>query len=111
MASGHRPAGSTGVSSEAHLSADLTDDQRKAAEAFADWLTSPADGTPFVLSGFAGSGKTFLSMRLLRQVEASGLCWTVVAPTHKAVGVLRQALELEGSNPPGIPPPFTACCG
>ena len=43
MASGYRPAGSTGVSSEAHLSADLTDDQRKAAEAFADWLTSPAD--------------------------------------------------------------------
>ena len=91
------------MSSEAHPNADLTDDQRKAAEAFADWLTSPADGTPFVLSGFAGSGKTFLSMRLLRQVEASGLCWTVVAPTHKAVGVLRQALELEGLQPTWYP--------
>ena len=28
-------------------------------------------------------------MRFLAQVEATGLCWTVVAPTHKAVGVLR----------------------
>ena len=101
MASGRRPAGSTGVSSEAHSTADLTDDQRKAAEAFADWLASPADGTPFVLSGFAGSGKTFLSMRLLRQVEASGLWWTVVAPTPKAVGGVRPALELGGRQPTG----------
>jgi exodeoxyribonuclease-5 len=83
--------------------AELTGDQQIASDAFAAWLASPADGTPFVLSGFAGSGKTFLSMRLLRQVEASGLCWTVVAPTHKAVGVLRQALELEGLNPAWYP--------
>ena len=83
--------------------ADLTADQQDAADAFAAWLNQPVDGTPFVLSGFAGSGKTFLSMRLLRQVEASGLCWTVVAPTHKAVGVLRQALELEGLQPTWYP--------
>ncbi len=83
--------------------ADLTADQQEAADAFAAWLKQPVDGTPFVLSGFAGSGKTFLSMRLLRQVEASGLCWTVVAPTHKAVGVLRQALELEGLQPTWYP--------
>ncbi|MGB1775405.1 MAG: ATP-dependent DNA helicase [Synechococcus sp.] len=83
--------------------AELTADQASATEAFAAWLKAPADGTPFVLSGFAGSGKTFLSMRLLRQVEDSGVCWTVVAPTHKAVGVLRQALELEGLNPTWYP--------
>ena len=83
--------------------AELTADQQAAADAFAAWLNQPVDGTPFVLSGFAGSGKTFLSMRLLRQVEASGLCWTVVAPTHKAVGVLRQALELEGLQPTWYP--------
>ena len=81
----------------------LTADQQIAAESFSAWLESPADGCPFVLSGFAGSGKTFLSMRLLRQVEASGLCWTVVAPTHKAVGVLRQALDLEGLQPTWYP--------
>ena len=69
------------------LTADLTVDQRAAAEAFAAWLQGSSDDTPFVLSGFAGSGKTFLSIRRLRMVEATGLCWTVVAPTHTAVGV------------------------
>ena len=83
--------------------AELTADQAAAAEAFAAWLEGPADGAPFVLSGLAGSGKTFLSMRFLRQVEVSGLCWTAVAPTHKAVGVLRQALDLEGLNPTWYP--------
>ena len=67
--------------------ADLTADQQEAADAFAAWLKQPVDGTPFVLSGFAGSGKTFLSMRLLRQVEASGLCWTVVAPTLSLIHI------------------------
>jgi len=83
--------------------ADLTADQSAAAESFAGWLQQSPDGTPFVLSGFAGSGKTFLSIHLLRQVEALGLCWTVVAPTHKAVGVLRQALDLEGLQPTWYP--------
>ena len=83
--------------------ADLTVDQSAAAESFAGWLQQSPDGTPFVLSGFAGSGKTFLSMHLLRQVEVLGLCWTVVAPTHKAVGVLRQALDLEGLQPTWYP--------
>ena len=46
-----------------------------------------------MLRGYAGTGKTFLSARLLEHVERSGLCWTVVAPTHKAVGVLRRQLE------------------
>ena len=70
----------------------LTAGQAAAAEAFATWLAAPWDGTPFVLSGYAGTGKTFLCRQLLQQVERSGLCWTVVAPTHKAVGVLRQQL-------------------
>jgi exodeoxyribonuclease-5 len=62
-------------------------------------LVAPADGRPFVLSGYAGTGKTFLSARLLGQVEAAGLCWTVVAPTHKAVGVLRRQLASAGLTP------------
>ena len=51
----------------------LTDDQQTAAALFETWLSKEDPGVPFVLSGFAGSGKTFLSMRLLRQVEATGL--------------------------------------
>ena len=83
--------------------AALTADQQTAAAAFADWLEAPADGTPFVLSGYAGTGKTFLSMRFLAQVEASGLCWAVVAPTHKAVGVLRSYLAGAGLSPTWFP--------
>jgi exodeoxyribonuclease-5 len=81
----------------------LTADQQAAAAAFADWLAAPADGTPFTLSGYAGTGKTFLSTRFLVQVEATGLCWTVVAPTHKAVGVLRSQLAQVGLSPTWFP--------
>lgn len=81
----------------------LTAGQQAAVEAFAGWLASPADQLPFVLSGYAGTGKTFLSMRLLAQVEAAELCWTVVAPTHKAVGVLRQSLAAVALAPTWYP--------
>jgi exodeoxyribonuclease V len=81
----------------------LTPGQAAAADAFASWLAAPWDGTPFVLSGYAGTGKTFLCRQLLQQVEASGLCWTVVAPTHKAVGVLRQQLAWAGLQPTWYP--------
>ncbi len=81
----------------------LSDDQQNAATAFAAWLSAPADGVPFVLEGYAGTGKTFLSMRFLAQAEQAGLCWTVVAPTHKAVGVLRHHLALAGLRPTWFP--------
>jgi hypothetical protein len=86
------------VSSAAGLSAD----QEGADEAFASWL-SAADGSPFLLSGHAGTGKTFLSMRFLAQAEAAGLCWTVVAPTHKAVSVLRANLAASQLTPTWFP--------
>jgi hypothetical protein len=86
------------VSSSAGLSAD----QQGADEAFASWL-SAADGSPFLLSGHAGTGKTFLSMRFLAQAEAAGLCWTVVAPTHKAVSVLRANLAASQLTPTWFP--------
>jgi exodeoxyribonuclease-5 len=82
---------------------DFTAGQLRALEAFAGWLQDPAEARPFVLSGHAGTGKTFLSSRLLALVEAEALCWTVAAPTHKAVGVLRQALEIEGLRPTWYP--------
>ena len=82
---------------------EFTAGQLSALEAFAAWLQDPAETRPFVLSGHAGTGKTFLSSRLLALVEAEALCWTVAAPTHKAVGVLRQALEQEGLRPTWYP--------
>jgi exodeoxyribonuclease-5 len=83
--------------------AALTADQQTAAARFLDWLATPADGVPFLLSGYAGTGKTFLSMRLLAAADQQGLCWTVVAPTHKAVGVLRHNLDLAGLRPTWFP--------
>ena len=81
----------------------LTAGQAAAAEAFVAWLKAPYDGTPFVLSGYAGTGKTYLSRHLLQQVEDLGMCWTVVAPTHKAVGVLRQHLAWAALQPTWYP--------
>ena len=81
----------------------LTPGQQAAAETFSAWLQAPYDGTPFVLSGYAGTGKTYLSRHLLERVESTGLCWTVVAPTHKAVGVIRQQLSLAGLQPTWLP--------
>ena len=44
---------------------ELTFDQQEAAKAFNTWLIKPDENIPFVLSGFAGSGKTFLSKKFL----------------------------------------------
>ena len=81
----------------------LTPHQQQAEAAFTAWLGQTSLGVPFVLSGFAGTGKTFLSMRLLAAAEAAGLCWTVAAPTHKAVGVLRSHLSAAGLRPTWYP--------
>ena len=96
---GRAPAGGPTVMTDPAL----TPDQQEAQQAFATWLAAPWDGTPFVLSGYAGTGKTFLSMRLLAAVEERALCWTVVAPTHKAVGVLRRHLQGAGLRPTWYP--------
>jgi exodeoxyribonuclease-5 len=81
----------------------LTSEQAAAAAAFGTWLDEPPSGRPFVLSGYAGTGKTFLSMHLLARAEAAGLCWTVVAPTHKAVDVQRRHLALAALSPTWYP--------
>ncbi len=85
------------------ISSGLTNDQRKALELFKTWLENNYSGNPYILSGYAGSGKTYLSMKLLRLVEEKDLCWTVAAPTHKAVGVLRQSLAFEKLRPTWYP--------
>tara|TARA_B100000965_G_scaffold392428_1_gene401973 strand:+ start:755 stop:2215 length:1461 start_codon:yes stop_codon:yes gene_type:complete len=81
----------------------LTKDQEKALELFFEWIKPPYSFEPFVMRGFAGSGKTYLSMKLLKKVDELGLSWTVVAPTHKAVGVLREGLRRESIKPTWFP--------
>lgn len=62
---------------------EWTPEQSHARELLSGFL----DGPPgvFVLSGYAGTGKTTLAVDALRRVPGS-ICFT--APTHKAVGVL-----------------------
>ena len=81
----------------------LTKDQEKSLKLFCEWLKAPYSFKPFVMKGFAGSGKTYLSMKLLKKVDKLDLCWTVVAPTHKAVGVLREGLKSESIQPTWFP--------
>lgn len=84
-------------------SASLSQEQQQAFGAFQDWLGEDLARDPFVLSGFAGTGKTFLSMRFLAEAEARGWCWTVAAPTHKAVDVLRDHLQRAALRPTWYP--------
>ena len=81
----------------------LTKDQQNSLELFFEWLDTPYSFKPFVMKGFAGSGKTYLAMKFLKKVDDLGLCWTVVAPTHKAVGVLREGLKIEAIEPTWYP--------
>ena len=77
----------------------LTFSQIDVLKSFRSWLKEDSNIYPFVLSGYAGSGKTFLSTKFLELAEGKGMCWTSVAPTHKAVGVLHLALINEGLKP------------
>ncbi len=81
----------------------LTDDQEKAIKAFETWLDNSSSGEPFILTGYAGTGKTFLSLVFLTLVEERKLCWTVAAPTHKAVGVVRNSLATRKLSPTFYP--------
>ncbi len=81
------------------MTSKLTNDQKEAVKKFSQWLEKDIMGEPFLLSGYAGSGKTFLAMKFLKLADKKKLCWTVAAPTHKAVGVLRKALKGEELRP------------
>ena len=82
---------------------ELTAAQQAAADVFVQWLAAPLPAVPFVLTGYAGTGKTFLSVRLLQMVERAGQCWTTCAPTHKAVGVLNDHLRERQLRPTWYP--------
>lgn len=75
----------------------LNHDQTLALASIIDWLKAPIDGQPFrVLSGFAGTGKTFMLSRLPGLVRGR-IVWT--APTNKATKCLREALTADDYKP------------
>jgi len=76
----------------------LTDDQRKAFERISNFFNSPFSNI-FLLQGYAGTGKTFLSIRLVEYLsEDFSNKIIITAPTHKALKVLKDELNLEYLN-------------
>lgn len=61
-----------------------TPEQQDAIDAMVAWYASPP--SPFVLKGFAGTGKTFTINQLLKTISGTII---FTAPTNKAVRVLR----------------------
>lgn len=66
----------------------LRNDQKKARAAILDWWASGKKH--FVMSGKAGSGKTYLIQSLLKELNLRVL---LVAPTHKAKEALQGSFE------------------
>ena len=79
------------VPQEAADDITLTEDQEKALQALLDFEKS--DGRYFLLSGFAGTGKT---TTLQFYLKASSKRQVLTAPTNKAVRVLRETAEAHG---------------
>ena len=79
---------------------DATAPQRTAFEALLRFCAGQDIGiTSQVLSGYAGTGKTWLAAHLIQATCAMGLDVAVCAPTHKAVAVLSAKLEEFGDAP------------
>ena len=74
---------------------DLTNDQQAAYDAILPFLRGHTDHGVMVLEGWAGTGKTTLVSRLLLECDHHRIA--VVAPTNKAVRVLKEKLEAIGA--------------
>jgi len=78
------------------LKSDLSEQQKEAFDACIAWFKDP--DSPFVLRGYAGTGKSFCAQRIIKALQPSGKI-AICAPTHKAVHVLRRmAQEYELKN-------------
>jgi exodeoxyribonuclease-5 len=72
------------------LKADLSDQQKEAFDLAIAWFNDP--DSPFVLRGYAGTGKTFCAQRIIKALQPNGKV-AICAPTHKAVHVLRRMAQ------------------
>lgn len=75
----------------------LTNDQKKAEQMISEWFLNSSEQF-FVLSGYAGTGKTFLLRRIVNDVLSlkAGESAVFVTPTGKAASVL-----IKGGTPAG----------
>ncbi len=56
-------------------------------------LAGEQDDKVFSISGFAGSGKTYLTAKIIQELMFRGISSAVTTPTHKAVKVLKDMLK------------------
>lgn len=69
--------------------------QRQAVSALVDWFNS--DSLEFTLSGYAGTGKTFVISTFLKTINKRVLS-CVTAPTHKALHVVERQVGIKGKT-------------
>ena len=77
------------------LSVKLTVDQREALDKMIEWVNKPIKNPSdlfYVLTGFAGTGKSFILKHFIEQSGIRNL--VVTAPTHKAKKVISKFTEL-----------------
>ena len=62
--------------------------QKKVTEKLSGWISTPADGTIFILNGYAGTGKTTLVAAFVAVLRTIGIKPVLLAPTGRAAKVL-----------------------
>lgn len=78
------------------MATQLNDEQRQALEAINDWLYRKDSGHFFVLSGAAGTGKTYCIRELVSLTRGR---FIFTAPTNKATKVLRESVTTDEYKP------------
>ncbi len=61
--------------------------QKKVTEKLSSWISTPADGTIFILNGYAGTGKTTLVAAFVAVLRTLGIKPVCLAPTGRAAKV------------------------
>lgn len=72
----------------------LSEEQQKAINSSIDFINS--NKTEFLISGYAGTGKTLLIKEIIKYLEKRGIHYTLCAPTHRAKVVLEKFTAREG---------------
>lgn len=73
----------------------LTDDQQAALRTLADYLLEPSPYALYLLTGYAGTGKTFLLRFITELARQAGLRLELMASTGRAAKVLSAATGLQ----------------
>lgn len=79
----------------------LTDSQQTAYEELKPFLTGEANLGTAVITGVAGTGKSFLTGKIVIDLVSEGYEVAVAAPTNKAVKVIKEKVEQQAGRPIG----------